>query len=116
MVARQLIDKPYELTSRERRLVWNMLKWSQEAACGVPNPDPGFLAERTNSGKKNAEQELSAKEICTACPVKMECLDHALKMPERGGIWGGLNDGERDELYKRLKKMNPREWTFHDDH
>jgi WhiB family transcriptional regulator, redox-sensing transcriptional regulator len=75
--------------------------WPKRAAC-KNEPDPGFLAERTNSGRKNADQEARAKEICSTCPVKMNCLTHALKVPERGGIWGGLNDAERDALAKRL--------------
>lgn len=100
------IDKAYELSRREAELVRAMLKWSYQAAC-QHEPDPGFLAEKTNNAKKNKELELRAKAICKECPVRIECLDHAMRMPERGGIWGGMNDGERDVLVKKLRKMNP---------
>ena len=107
-----LIDKPYELDRREAKLVQDMRKWAPEGACNTKHPDPSFIAERTNSGKKNAAQEERAKAVCSDCPVKIECLDHALKMPERGGIWGGLNDNERDLLLRRLRKSNPAQWEF----
>ena len=36
-----------------------------------------------------------AKNICQSCPVRTECLEHALKTDERHGIWGGLSYLER---------------------
>jgi WhiB family transcriptional regulator, redox-sensing transcriptional regulator len=103
---RGLIDKAYELTSRERKLVFKMLRWAPKGAC-QEKPDPGFLAERTNSGSKNREQEQTAKAICGSCPVRAECLEHAILMPETGGIWGGLNSAERFLVRKQWLKMNP---------
>lgn len=36
----------------------------------------------------------AAKTICTRCPVRPECLDHALNAGE-SGIWGGTTETER---------------------
>ena len=30
-----------------------------------------------------------AKAICAKCPVTAECLDHALRLQEPWGVWGG---------------------------
>lgn len=94
------------LSPEHQKLLAKMNEWAPQGAC-AENPDDGFVAERTNNARKNAEQERLPKAICGHCPVKMECLDHALKMPERGGIWGGLNDMERDQMAARLHKIYP---------
>ena len=36
-----------------------------------------------------------AKTICRSCPVRKECRDHALKIEEKDGIWGGETSDER---------------------
>jgi WhiB family transcriptional regulator, redox-sensing transcriptional regulator len=43
-------------------------------------------------------RERRAKTICAACPVRDECLQHAVTSDERYGIWGGLNQEERRGL------------------
>lgn len=37
-----------------------------------------------------------AKELCSRCPVKQDCLDGALNRQEEWGIWGGeiFQDGK----------------------
>lgn len=30
-----------------------------------------------------------ARQVCAVCPVRDDCLDHALHHPERKGMWGG---------------------------
>src|SRR5690606_27458602 len=36
-----------------------------------------------------------AKSICAECEVKQQCLDYAIEMGEKFGIWGGLSELER---------------------
>ena len=36
--------------------------------------------------------------ICGRCPVRDECLAHALDYDERHGVWGGLTADERRAL------------------
>ena len=43
-----------------------------------------------------------AKEICRTCPVKIQCIDYALKY-ELVGIWGGMTEVERK---RHRLKMN----------
>ena len=44
------------------------------------------------------DREARAKEICRTCPVKAPCLDYAIQIREPHGIWGGLNEAERQNL------------------
>src|SRR5260370_32751404 len=39
-----------------------------------------------------------AKRVCTACPVRVECLRWALEAGEMGGVWGGATPPERREI------------------
>src|SRR5579863_6117249 len=49
-------------------------------------------------GERQPERDIrerKAKEICAACPVRLECLNYAVSRPEKYGTWGGLNEDER---------------------
>ena len=46
-------------------------------------------------------EERAALAICEICPVREECLDHALEMKERFGVWGGTTEKERRKLDRR---------------
>jgi len=39
-----------------------------------------------------------AKAVCAGCPVRAQCLEHALAHDERFGVWGGLSEPERRRL------------------
>lgn len=41
-----------------------------------------------------------AKMICWSCPVRDECLEHALETKEPYGIYGGFTERERRELIR----------------
>jgi WhiB family redox-sensing transcriptional regulator len=49
--------------------------------CRSHDPDLWFA-------EKPAELE-RAKQLCTGCPVKAQCLDSALSRQEPWGVWGG---------------------------
>ena len=40
--------------------------------------------------------------ICDTCPVRIDCLDHALTHGEQG-VWGGTTETERDRHIRRLR-------------
>jgi WhiB family transcriptional regulator, redox-sensing transcriptional regulator len=42
-----------------------------------------------------------AKNICSECPIKFECLNYALAANEPYGIWGGTTPAERNILKRR---------------
>lgn len=68
-----------------------------EALCAQTDPEI-FFPEKGGSA-------LPAKAICKECPVRMQCLEWALKNDERHGIWGGLSPKERDRLMSRRTEI-----------
>jgi WhiB family redox-sensing transcriptional regulator len=39
-----------------------------------------------------------AKQLCSRCPVRAECLRYALAIPDLVGYWAGTNERERRRL------------------
>jgi WhiB family transcriptional regulator, redox-sensing transcriptional regulator len=73
-------------------------EWHKQAACrDLPDPDL-YFPERGGTSKP-------AKALCQTCPVRQECLEHALEAPEQFGIWGGLAEPERRSLRKQQERM-----------
>ena len=69
--------------------------WQQTGACrsGMATDFyPPMHAERKH---ERLARERRAKSVCAACPVQLQCLEHAIAVDERYGIWGGLNQDER---------------------
>ena len=55
--------------------------WRQQAACrGL---DPMIFYPVTD------EEAEDAKDVCDECPVREACLEHALAVREKEGVWGG---------------------------
>jgi WhiB family redox-sensing transcriptional regulator len=49
--------------------------------------------------------ELTAKAVCIACPVRMQCLQQALENDELG-IWGGTTELERKSMRRKQARSN----------
>ena len=49
-------------------------------------------------GRKRREQ--AAKFLCAQCDVRDECLEFALEIRERYGIWGGKTETERRRILR----------------
>ncbi|MGW4049526.1 WhiB family transcriptional regulator [Streptomyces sp. NPDC004779] len=67
-------------------------RWMASALCRTVHADDLFV--------EGAAQN-RAKALCTGCPVKAECLAHALDGRIEHGIWGGKTERERRALLKR---------------
>lgn len=63
------------------------LAWQDYANCRGADADL-FFPERGASTRK-------AKAICGECQVRNECLDFAIEIGEKFGIWGGMSERER---------------------
>lgn len=66
------------------------LDWQQDAACTGTDVET-FYPEKGGSTKE-------AKRVCRNCPVRAECLEFALDLNERFGIWGMTSERERRRL------------------
>lgn len=72
-------------------------EWMDRAACKGVDSDV-FFAERGNTQQ--------ARNICSACPVRQECLDYAIDTRQDGGIWGGLGVKARRRFYSETERVS----------
>jgi WhiB family redox-sensing transcriptional regulator len=77
-------------------------EWQYRGACRGVDPET-FFSPDSERGPRRRAREASAKALCAVCPVVQECLDHALKVREPYGVWGGLNINERDSILQAQK-------------
>lgn len=63
-----------------------MTEWSKMALClGIDT-----ILFFPESGESSEPKTKEIKNLCKKCPVRTECLVHALNTPESYGIWGGI--------------------------
>ena len=70
------------------------MSWHDRTACGEMDPRLFFVPD-DEPGAERAAREAEAKAVCVLCPVRLECLDYALRNSIKYGIWGGLSQAER---------------------
>ncbi len=61
--------------------------WRDDAACRGLDTELFFPGQ--------GESIMEAKQICSSCPVRVECADYALDSGQRFGIWGGTTERDR---------------------
>lgn len=74
-----------------------MLNWADHALCFGMNPDDFFPEQGQSSNERTKE----AQKVCKKCPVRTECLMHALNLPESFGIWGGIPNRSRMKISRK---------------
>lgn len=72
--------------------------WRIDAACAGDMGTMFYPPVRPERRSVKAARELRAKQVCAGCVVREQCLEQALRVGERYGIWGGLTDVERQHL------------------
>lgn len=77
--------------------VASLWEWQHQGLCRDTDPEVFFHPDRERGPARDA-RDRRAKEICAGCPVREQCLEHALRVPEPYGVWGGLTAEERQEL------------------
>lgn len=45
-----------------------------------------------------------ARQICSLCPIREECLNYAIENKERWGMWGGSTPIERRRVERRDRR------------
>ena len=71
--------------------------WADHAACrGL---DPTIFYPMSD------EDAEGAKAICAACPVQAPCLEFAIELRERNGVWGGATERERMRIIRRRRRL-----------
>lgn len=76
---------------------WN---WRSAARCRTDDADELFVT---------GAQQREARMFCRSCPVRTECLAHALDEGVEFGVWGGMTERERRALLRR--RPDVRDWA-----
>ena len=76
------------------------MSWLNDAACVGHDPELFFPVGKSEEAMKTT---LLAKSICRGCPVADACLNEALRGKRVDGVWGGLDENERRDLYSRRR-------------
>lgn len=82
--------------------------WHLEAVCRRDEAALFFAPSKEPTADRLA-REAAAKRVCAACPVMVECREHALLQPEPYGVWGGLTAAERRVVLARRRRRETAE-------
>lgn len=109
----------YPLDSNRRWYDWvTVMSWTEDAECktypkklftpdifddeGEEWFDDGTIWEAFGD---TTEYYKEAKVICDRCPVKPNCLAHAVREKERFSMWGGLTPIERRRIERTARRQ-----------
>lgn len=84
-----------ETTTFDFAATLSIIKWKDRAAC--TGKQEFFFTDY----KQTMVQQ--AKAICDQCPVRAQCLAHALENTEVG-VWGGYTANERRMMLRAKRK------------
>ena len=86
----------------------NDLTWQNHAACNGQDLNLFFSPEGERKPERD-RREAKAKTFCDRCVVRGECLEYAIRRPEKDGTWGGLNQDDRErERRNRGRRVGAR--------
>jgi WhiB family redox-sensing transcriptional regulator len=74
------------------------VNWSDRAACLSAEPETFFPV---GTGGVALDDVSVAKAICAGCAVLAECRDYALRSRQPFGVWGGLDEEQRRQVWAR---------------
>jgi WhiB family redox-sensing transcriptional regulator len=78
--------------------------WQWQAACRGEEAGLFFAPNHYETKNQKDAREHRAKSICAGCPVRIDCLEYAVRIREPHGIWGGLNELERRHLVRHRER------------
>ncbi|MCD9622426.1 WhiB family transcriptional regulator [Rhabdothermincola salaria] len=72
--------------------------WRSKAAC------KGLEPEIFYPSSEDEDDAVPAKAVCAECVVREACLEHALAIREKDGIWGGATERERRRIIRQRRR------------
>lgn len=72
------------------------IAWRQLGACKGLEPSIFYPDEDDDA--------LDAKAVCEQCSVRVACLEYALTVREKVGVWGGATERERRRLIRHRRR------------
>jgi len=77
--------------------VMDLWEWQFDGACRREDPNTFFHPDGER-GPSRRNRDDAAKAVCHDCPVLLNCREHALRVREPYGVWGGMTEYEREEV------------------
>jgi WhiB family redox-sensing transcriptional regulator len=74
-------------------------RWRDQGRCKGADPEVFHPEDDEDPGD-------AAKAICAPCPVREVCLEHALAVREKIGVWGGYTAKERRRLIRQRRRAS----------
>ncbi|MFI1397947.1 WhiB family transcriptional regulator [Streptomyces sp. NPDC020681] len=78
--------------------------WGESTAPACRSADPRIFFPAHGVPLRESDIR-EAKKLCTACPVRDDCLALAIRSHESDGIWGGTTPAERRSLRFQLRRL-----------
>jgi WhiB family redox-sensing transcriptional regulator len=75
------------------------MTWRESGRCKGADPEVFYPDD-------DEDPAVEAKEICASCPVREVCLEHALTMREKVGVWGGYTAKERRRMLRQRRRAS----------
>lgn len=72
------------------------LKWWDQGACKGLDSAMFYPDDEASAA--------SAKAVCETCSVRDSCLEHALSIREKAGVWGGATERDRRRIIRQRRK------------
>jgi WhiB family redox-sensing transcriptional regulator len=72
------------------------ISWRQLGACLGLEPSIFY--------PEDEEAAEEAKSVCAGCKVRVACLEHALSIREKQGVWGGATERERRRIIRQRRR------------
>jgi WhiB family redox-sensing transcriptional regulator len=72
------------------------LVWRDLGACRGLEPGIFYPDDDAEAG--------DAKAVCESCGVRVACLEYALTIREKSGVWGGATERERRRIIRQRRR------------
>ena len=76
--------------------VW---EWQLDGSCREADARLFFHPDGER-GPARRKRDAAAMAVCAGCPVIEQCRRHGLSVREPYGVWGGLTEDDREEIYR----------------
>nr|WP_276611916.1 WhiB family transcriptional regulator [Kineococcus vitellinus] len=74
--------------------------WQVRGSCRQADPELFFHPD-IERGAERQHRDAAALRICAECPVLRPCREYVLARREVHGVWGGLTEEQREEVWSR---------------
>lgn len=85
-------------------------EWAARAACRKKPLHLFFRGDETPKHEWDKGDGLEGRKICATCPVRLECLEDAIRCGEPYGIRGGFDEKARGRIARGLQGTDL--WLF----